>query len=111
VNDFCTALIDVLGGWRGMANRARLAPTMRSVVRLEASLMERARTEANRRGVTLDSLIEEGLAHVVPQHSFNQEQEARLPVALPECQAGGGIYSGVDLNDLTALLDRMGNRT
>jgi hypothetical protein len=71
--------------------------------------MERARTEANRRGVTLDSLIEEGLAHVVPRHPFNQE--ARLPIALPECHAGGGTYSEVDLNDLTALLDRMGNRT
>jgi hypothetical protein len=92
-----------------MASRARFAPTIRSVIRLEAGLMERARTEANRRGVTLDSLIEEGLAHVVPRHSFNQE--GRLPVALPECHAGGGTYSEVDLNDLTALLDRMGNRT
>jgi hypothetical protein len=81
---------------------------MRSVLQLEDGIMERARTEADRRGVTLASLIEEGLEHVVPRNSFNQE--ARLPVTLPECHAGGGTYSGVDLNDLTALLDRMGNR-
>ena len=81
---------------------------MRTVIRLENGLMERARTEAKRRGVTLATLIEEGLGHVVPRHSYNQE--VRLPVALPECHAGGGTYSGVDLNDLNALLDRMGNR-
>ena len=81
---------------------------MRTIVRLEDGLMERARTEAKRRGVTLAALIEEGLGHVVPQHAYSPQ--AHPPVALPECHAGGGTYSGVDLNDLTTLLDRMGTR-
>ena len=75
MNNFCAALIDVLGGRRRTANRAQFT----------------------------------GPTHVVRRNSFNQE--GRLPVTLPECHAGGGTYSGVDLNDLTALLDRMGNRT
>jgi hypothetical protein len=29
---------------------------------------------------------------------------------LPECQVGGGTLPGVDLNDSTALLDRMEDR-
>jgi hypothetical protein len=77
-------------------------------VRIDNGLMERATAEAKRRGVTLTSLIEEGLGHVVPQHTCNLENH--IPVALPECHAGGGTFSGVDLNDLTALLDRMGTR-
>jgi len=71
--------------------------------------MERARQEAARRGVTLTSLIEQGLQLVLRRPLRRSE---RLAVVLPECRAGGGILPGVDINDSAALLDRMEeNRT
>jgi len=80
---------------------------MRTTVRLDEGLLERARKEAARRGATLTSLIEEGLQLVL-------RRPGRLPdrplVKLPECRAGGGTLPGVDLNDSAALLDRMEER-
>jgi hypothetical protein len=69
--------------------------------------MERARTEAARRRITLTSLIEEGLQLVLRR---GQKRPTRPHVSLPECRAGGGTQPGVDLNDSAALLDRMEER-
>jgi hypothetical protein len=79
---------------------------MRTTVRLDEALLERARAEAAKRKTTLTSLIEQGLELVRrplkrPEHR---------PVALPECSAGGGTLPGVDLNDSASLLDRMDGR-
>lgn len=80
---------------------------MRTTVRLDEALMERARQEAALRGVTLTSLIEQGLQLALrrplkhPQCDF---------VSLPECHAGGGVLAGVDLNDSAGLLERMERR-
>lgn len=80
---------------------------MRTTVRLDERLLERARSEAARRGATLTSLIEEGLQLVLrrPKKPTNQSI-----VTLPECRAGGGTLPGVDLDDSAALLDRMEGR-
>jgi len=80
---------------------------MRTTVRLDERLLERARSEAARRGATLTSLIEEGLQLVLrhPKRPSNQSI-----VKLPECRAGGGTVPGIDLNDSAALLDRMEGR-
>jgi len=80
---------------------------MRTTVRLDDGLLERARKEAARRGVTLTSLIEEGLQTILRRPL---KRSTRPPVSLPECRAGGGTQPGVDLNDSAALLDRMEER-
>jgi hypothetical protein len=77
---------------------------MRTTVRLSESLMERARQEADRRGVTLTSLIEQGLQLVLRRPLKRSERSA---VVLPECKAGGGALPGVNLDDSADLLDRM----
>jgi hypothetical protein len=77
---------------------------MRTTVRLNSSLLERARQEAARRGVTLTSLIEQGLRLVLRRPLKRSE---RPVIALPECRAGGGVLPGVNLDDSADLLDRM----
>ena len=80
---------------------------MRTTVRLDERLLERARKEAARRGATLTALIEEGLQLVLHRP---KKQSDRAHVRLPECRAGGGTQPGVDLTDSAALLDRMEER-
>jgi hypothetical protein len=80
---------------------------MRTTVRLDEALLERARQEAARRRVTLTSLIEQGLRLVLRRPLKKDE---RPLVTLPECRVGGGTLPGVDLNDSAALLDRMEGR-
>ncbi len=76
-------------------------------MRLEGTLLERARQEAERRGVTLTSLIEQGLQLALRRPLKRAERSA---IKLPVCQAGGGIRAGVDLNDSASLLDRLEGR-
>ena len=80
---------------------------MRTTVRLDEALLERAREEAAKRKTTLTSLIEQGLELVLRRPLKRSE---RRPVSLPECRAGGGTLPGVDLNDSSSLLDRMDER-
>jgi hypothetical protein len=80
---------------------------MRTTVRLEESLLQRARKEAERRGVTLTSLLEQGLQLALRRPLRRSE---RAIVTLPECHAGGGITPGIDLNDSASLLDRLEDR-
>ena len=77
---------------------------MRTTVRLDDALLERARQEATRRGVTLTSLIEQGLRLALRRPLKRSE---RVVVTLPECRAGGGVLPGVDLDDSAAVLERM----
>ena len=82
---------------------------MRTTVRLDDNLLERARREASRRGVTLTALIEEGLLSVLRRPAGKAPPRAR--VALPISRAKGGTLPGVDLTDSAALLDRMEGRS
>ena len=75
---------------------------MRTTVRLDDALLERAKREATRRGETLTSLIERGLRLVLARPHPRHE---RHRVEIPVCRAGGGTLPGVDLNDSAALLD------
>jgi hypothetical protein len=81
---------------------------MRTTVRLDESLLERARQEAAVRGTTLTSLIEQGLRLVLRRPPTNRE---RAFVSLPVSGARGGVLPGIDLNDSAALLDRMEGRS
>jgi len=71
-------------------------------VRLDDTLLERARREAQRRGVTLTALIERGLRLVLANP---QKRPQRRHVEIPVCREGGGTLPGVDLDDSAALLD------
>ena len=75
---------------------------MRTTVRLETALLERAKREAERRGVTLTSLIERGLRLVLAKPQLRHE---RRHVKLPVSKESGGTLPGVDLDDSAALLD------
>jgi hypothetical protein len=77
---------------------------MRTTVRLDDALLDRARREAARRGMTLTALIEQGLRLAMRQPLRSEE---RQPVTLPECRVGGGLTAGVDLDDTASLLDRL----
>jgi hypothetical protein len=77
---------------------------MRTTVRLDPALLERAKQEAARRGVTLTSLIEHGLQLVLRRPAKKSE---RPRIALPECRAGGGLLPGIDLDDTAALLEQI----
>ena len=66
--------------------------------------MTQAKREADRRGVTLTALMEEGLRLVLVQ---SRTAAVRERVRLPVCSAGGGVLPGVDLNDSSALEDLM----
>jgi hypothetical protein len=76
---------------------------MRTTIRLSDVLLERAKREAAKRGITLTALIEQGLQRETARPAKASERHVRLPV----CKRGGGLLSGIDLNDSSALLDRM----
>jgi hypothetical protein len=78
---------------------------VRIKTRADHGLVERARADTRRDGTKLASIVEEepGPVMAIPNDRVS-------PITLPECRAGGGTYAGVNLNDMTTLLDRMGNR-
>lgn len=80
---------------------------MRTTVRLEEGLLRQAKREAQRRGETLTSLIEQGLRLTLA----GARSQPRSPrVKLPVSRASGGTLPGIDLNDSAALLDAMEGR-
>lgn len=81
---------------------------MRTTVRLSDGLLERAKREAAKRGLTLTALIEQGLRREMAKPAKAGERQR---VSLPVCKRGGGTMPGVDLDDSAALLDRMEDRT
>lgn len=80
---------------------------MRTTVRLDPALLERAREEAARRGITLTALIEQGLRLAMRRPLRRSE---RPFVSLPVSRARGGLLPGVDLDDSATLLDRLEER-
>jgi hypothetical protein len=80
---------------------------MRTTVRLDEGLLEQARREAARRGITLTALIEQGLRMALRRpRGSSRLQRVQLPVS----RAVGGVLPGIDLNDSSDLLDRMDDR-
>ena len=77
---------------------------MRTTVRLSKPLLERARQEAMRRGITLTALIEQGLRLALRRPLKRSEQAT---IALPVSSATGGTLPGVNLDRNAELLDRM----
>jgi hypothetical protein len=67
-------------------------------------LLDRARQEALRRGITLTALIEQGLGLALRRPL---KRSLRPAVDLPVCSATGGTQPGVNLDRSAELLDRM----
>jgi len=85
----------------------RMLRHMRTTVRLNDGLLEKARREAARRGITLTALIEQGLRLLLTRPGKAPE---RQEVSLPVCRRGGGTLPGVVLSNSADLLDRMEGR-
>jgi 3-methyladenine DNA glycosylase AlkC len=69
--------------------------------------MNQVKREAEQRGETVTSLIEEGLRLVLAQsHQLPHRERVTLPVS----KMDGGVLPGVDLNDSAALEDIMEGR-
>ena len=80
---------------------------MRTTVRLSEGLLREAKAEASRRGETVTALIERGLRLVL---ASSGKTGRRPKIVLPESPAkrkGRGTLPGVDLDDMSALLDIM----
>jgi len=77
---------------------------MRTTVRLDEGLLTKAKQEARARGETLTSLIERGLRLAI-SGSHRRARAAR--VTLPTSKASGGVRPGIDLDDTSAVLDRL----
>ena len=80
---------------------------MRTTIRLNDQLLDRARKEAARRGTTLTALIEKGLTLALSGPPPDRREEC---VQVPVSAAGGGTLPGVDLADNAALLDVLEGR-
>lgn len=81
---------------------------MRTTIRLKDELLDRAKREAARRGITLTAMIEQGL--LASLRKTPQKAQIRQRVMLPICGASGGTQRGVDVADSAATLDRMEGR-
>jgi len=79
---------------------------MRTTVRLAENLFLEVKREAAKRGETLTSMIEQGRLVLAGSRSRPGGTRVKLPVST----AGGGTLPSVDLNNSSALLDKMESR-
>jgi hypothetical protein len=78
---------------------------MRTTIRLNEELLNRARRRAAEENRTLTSLIEEGVALVLAGRGGGRRTRVTLPVS----RSTGGLQPGVDLNDAASLESVMGD--
>jgi hypothetical protein len=78
---------------------------MRTTVRINDELLQRAKTRAHDQGRSLTSLIEEGLRVILAEPPAELQEPPELPVS----QARGGVLPGVDLNRASDLEEVMNN--
>ena len=76
---------------------------MRTTIRINDDLLQRARKRAADEGRTLTSLIEDALALVVAKPKARRRGRVELPVS----KASGGVLPGIDLNRSSDLEDAM----
>jgi hypothetical protein len=79
---------------------------MRTTIRLNEALLDRAKRRAAEENRTLTSLIEEGVALVLAGAGGGRRKRVTLPVS----RSTGGLQPGVDLNDAAGLESVMGDR-
>jgi predicted transcriptional regulator len=76
---------------------------MRTTIRINDDLLQRAKKRATDEGRTLTSLIEDALALVVAKHKASRRGRVELPVS----KASGGVLPGIDLNRSSDLEEAM----
>ncbi len=74
---------------------------MRTTIRLNDALLEEAKREAHRRGLTLTALIERGLRQELINGARKQARRVELPVS----SKGGGMLPGLNLKSASELLE------
>ena len=72
---------------------------MRTTVRINDDLLQRAKKRAVDEGRTLTSLIEDALALAVAKPKPSRRSRVELPVS----KASGGVLPGIDLNRSSGL--------
>ena len=77
---------------------------MRTTIRLADALMQEAKREAARTGMTLTAIIEESLRERLARSAASAEPRTRTRLTT---SGGGGLRPGIDLDDSSALLDVM----
>src|SRR5262245_31003898 len=77
---------------------------LRTTVRLDEGLLREAKAEAARQGKTVTALIERGLRLVL---AGTRARTRRARVTLPVSKATGGTRRGIDLDNSSAVLDRL----
>lgn len=75
---------------------------MRTTIRLDDDLLQRAKREALDRGTTLTSVIEDALRRALAPAGSDRREPFRMRTF-----HGDGVQPGVDLDDTAALLDLM----
>ncbi len=80
---------------------------MRTTVRLDEGLLRQVKAEAAKRGETVTALIERGLRLIL---SGSHRPPVRRGIKLPVSRAKGGTRPGIDLNDTSAVLERLEGR-
>lgn len=74
------------------------APVARTTVRVNGNLLDEAKHEASKRGVTLTSLIEQGLRLALKQKPKPKfDDNWKLPVGV--CSGSGDLLVPIDFND------------
>jgi len=79
-----------------MGTSGGYADRMKTIVRLDDRLLQRAWHEAERRGVTLASLVEQGLQLVLRQRTVDRSG----------CRTGTVVPPGVDMNSNARVFDQ-----
>ena len=78
---------------------------MRTTVRINDDLLQRAKKRAADEGRTLTSLIEDAMRLIVAKPKATRRERVELPVS----KASGGVLPGIDLNrsgDLEEAMNR-----
>jgi predicted transcriptional regulator len=76
---------------------------MRTTIRINDELLRKAKIKAAETDRSLTEVIEDALRKEIDNIGSNSEtREVRIPTA-----GEGGVQPGVDLDDTSALLDRM----
>ncbi len=78
--------------------------TARTTIRMTTELMRELKQVAAREGVTITLLIEEAVREALAHRRAKgpRPSQARLPTA-----GSGGVWPGVDLDDMASVLDGM----
>lgn len=79
---------------------------MKTTVELDDALLKRSKATAVKESTSLKALIEEGLRLILLRREKLATRH-KTPIKLPICTQGGGVNSGVNLNDSSDLEDRM----